>query len=131
MLGKRDVRLTLILEIDIEMLTVISYHCLFCDGYEERGQNTVGVLALGPLANMQRALHLTRMAHQLSQSVTVYTHGNEQLAIEITNAAPGSEAWLQLDSRQIARFEKREDGQGLIVHLKGQAETKEEGFLVT
>ncbi|KAH8812734.1 putative pyridine nucleotide-disulfide oxidoreductase [Xylogone sp. PMI_703] len=106
------------------------YHCLFCDGYEDRGQETVGILALGPLANVQRALHLARMAHQLSQSVTVYTHSNDDLVAEIRNVAPESESWLRLDSRQIVRFQKGEDDKTVIVHFKDQAEMKEEGFLV-
>lgn len=112
------------------MLTTLRYHCLFCDGYEERGQKTVGVLALGAIASAQTGLLVARMAHRLSQSVTVYTDGNQILETEMKDAAPGSEPWLQFDSRPIARFQKGEVAATVIVHFKDQPETKEEGFLV-
>ncbi|KAF7173483.1 hypothetical protein CNMCM6106_007561 [Aspergillus hiratsukae] len=108
------------------------YHCLFCDGYEERGQETAGVLALGPIANPPRALHLARMARRLSQSVTVYTNGNEQLAKEIQQAAevsPVGTSWLKFDARPITRFEKGEVAKTVIVHFAA-GESKTEGFLV-
>lgn len=110
------------------------YHCLFCDGYEERGQETAGVLALGPTANPSRALHLARMARQLSKSVTVYTNGNEQLVNEIQNAAEASSSltpWLKLDARHITRFEKGDIAKNVIVHLGEAGESKTEGFLVS
>ncbi|PWY93217.1 thioredoxin reductase glit [Aspergillus sclerotioniger CBS 115572] len=107
------------------------YHCLFCDGYEERGQESVGVLALAPLNDPPRAVHMARMARRLADSVTVYTHGDVQLAKDIQNAADGP-SWLKLDARPIMRFQKGEIGKTVIVHL-GLAETSEsrtEGFLV-
>lgn len=104
---------------------------MFCDGYEERDQETIGVLALGPSSNVQRALHLARMARQLSQCVTVYTHGNVHLATEIRDAANGSKSWLCLDSRPIARFQKGEVDKAVIIHFKDHAETKLEGFIVS
>jgi thioredoxin reductase len=108
------------------------YHCLFCDGYEERGQETVGVLALGPIANPARALHLARMALRLSESVTIYTNGNEQLAKEIQQAAeesPVGASGLKFEARPIRRFEKGDVAKTVIVHL-GESESKTEGFLV-
>ncbi|GFF71356.1 hypothetical protein IFM60648_03407 [Aspergillus lentulus] len=108
------------------------YHCLFCDGYEERGQETAGVLALGPIANPPRALHLARMAQRLSESVTIYTNGNEQLANEIQQAAeasPAGASWLKFDARPITRFEKGEVAKSVIVHF-GENESRTEGFLV-
>ncbi|KAL5042774.1 hypothetical protein BDW71DRAFT_189360 [Aspergillus fruticulosus] len=104
------------------------YHCLFCDGYEERGQDTVGVLGVGPIANIQRALHLARMAHQLSQSVTIYTNGNTALADEIWSAVSDA-PWLKVDARTIARFQKGDVGKTVILHFD-DAKTKQEGFLV-
>lgn len=72
---------------------------------------------------------MARMARQLSDSVTVYTHGDPVLAEDIKNAASGSE-WLRVDSRPIARFQKGEVGKTIIVHFQDQTE-KEEGFLVS
>lgn len=110
------------------------YHCLFCDGYEERGQETAGVLALGPVSNPPRALHLARMARQLSESVTVYTDGNEQLANEIQQAAEASSgvtSWLKFDARPITRFETGDVARTVIVHFRESDESKTEGFLVS
>ncbi|GES62225.1 thioredoxin reductase GliT [Aspergillus terreus] len=109
------------------------YHCLFCDGYEERGQETVGVLAMGPVANPQRALHLARMAQRLSEMVTVYTNGNEQLVAEIQRAAESSintTPWLKFDARRIRRFEKGAISQTVVVHFGETDKPKVEGFLV-
>ncbi|KAJ5438530.1 uncharacterized protein N7458_009528 [Penicillium daleae] len=104
------------------------YHCLFCDGYEERGQATVGVLGVGPIANVQRAVHLARMAHQLSQSVTIYTNGNTYLVDDLQSTVSDAQ-WLEIDARPITRFEKGETGKTVIVHFD-DANTKQEGFLI-
>lgn len=87
------------------------------------------MLALGAVADVQKALHMARMARQLSDSVTVYTNGNSTLADEIKDAAVGNE-WLRIESRPIARFQKGEVDKTVIVHFKDQSE-KEEGFLVS
>ncbi|KAL4969537.1 thioredoxin reductase gliT [Aspergillus stella-maris] len=105
------------------------YHCLFCDGYEERGQETVGVLGVGPIANVQRAVHLARMAHQLSESVTIYTNGNITLVEEIKMAVENA-SWLKVDARPISRFEKGEVGKTVNVHFQDKSAAKQEGFLV-
>ncbi|KAJ5180778.1 hypothetical protein N7492_003988 [Penicillium capsulatum] len=104
------------------------FHCLFCDGYEERGQDTVGLLALGPHATVQMVLHVARMAQRLSNSVTVYTNGNTGLADEIKDAAPGAE-WLRFETRPITRFQKGETDMNVLVHFADQ-DVKKEGFLV-
>jgi hypothetical protein len=111
------------------LISYTRYHCLFCDGYEERGQATVGVLGVGPIANVQRAMHLARMAHQLSQSVTIYTNGNTYLVDDIRSAVRDAQ-WLEVDSRPITRFEKGETGKTVILHFD-DASTKQEGFLVS
>ena len=110
------------------------YHCLFCDGYEERGQESVGVLAIGAVANAPRALHLARMARRLSESVTIYTNGNEQLVNEIQKTADTSSSaipWLKFDARPITRFEKGDIAETVIVHFGETGKPKTEGFLVS
>ncbi|KAL5366065.1 hypothetical protein BJX96DRAFT_25330 [Aspergillus floccosus] len=109
------------------------YHCLFCDGYEDRGQETVGVLAVGPIANPPRALHLARMARRLSQSVTIYTNGNERLVAEIQQTAKSisdTAQWLRFDARPITRFEKGASAKTVVVHFGETDKSKVEGFLV-
>jgi thioredoxin reductase len=112
-----------------QLISDTRYHCLFCDGYEERGQATVGVLGVGPIANVQRAVHLARMAHRLSQSVTIYTNGNTYLVDEIRSAVSDAQ-WLEVDARPITLFEKGEIGKTVILHFD-DANTKQEGFLVS
>ncbi|KAL4868394.1 hypothetical protein BDV12DRAFT_197271 [Aspergillus spectabilis] len=107
------------------------FHCLFCDGYEDRGQKSVGVLAMGPIVNVQRALHLSRMALRLAESVTIYTNGNEEFASELRLQVGGLNT--NLDTRRITRFEKGETGAKVLVHVEneeGGEQVKEEGFLV-
>ena len=45
------------------------YHCLFCDGSEDRDSASAGVLAIGDIAKMPPALHLSRMAKRLAISI--------------------------------------------------------------
>ncbi|KAJ0419610.1 hypothetical protein BJY00DRAFT_302020 [Aspergillus carlsbadensis] len=102
------------------------FHCLFCDGYEERGQKSVGFLALGPIVKMGRGAHIARMALRLSASVTVYTNGDETVAAELKDELVGLN--VVIDNRPITRFEKMPQGTKVRVHFKDD-ESKEEGFL--
>ncbi|KAL2811949.1 hypothetical protein BJX63DRAFT_432954 [Aspergillus granulosus] len=103
------------------------FHCLFCDGYEERGQKSVGFLAMGPAVKMGRGSHLARMALRLAESVTAYTNGDESVAAELKEQLKGLN--VVIDSRPIARFEKMREGAKVRVHFD-QHTSNEEGFLV-
>lgn len=76
-------------------------------------------------------MHLARMAKQLSESVTIYTDGNETLAKDIREAAV-TEKTFSVDTRQISEFEKRLEGEkkSVLVHFADGSGTKKEGFLV-
>ncbi|EFR00296.1 thioredoxin reductase [Nannizzia gypsea CBS 118893] len=103
------------------------YHCLFCHGFEERGADSVGVLAIGPVANPKPAEHLARMAHNLAKTVTIYTNANEELAEQLRPAVEKDE-WLSLDTRAIKHLRKTD---GIPVNVELQDGTsKTEGFLV-
>ena len=58
----------------------------FCDGYEDQGAASVGVLAVGDVNHAGVALHMARMAKRLSRKVTVYASGDEELAKELVVA---------------------------------------------
>ncbi|KAL3490736.1 hypothetical protein BJX62DRAFT_225719 [Aspergillus germanicus] len=103
------------------------FHCLFCDGYEERGQKSVGFLAMGPIIKMGRGAHSARMALRLSESVTAYTNGDEAVAAELKEQLEGLS--VVIDNRPITRFEKMAEGTKVRVHFD-KDESKEEGFLV-
>lgn len=80
----------------------------------------------GAIASPPRALHLARMARRLSESVTVYTNGDEALAKDIQQAVePSSDAtsWLKFDARPITRFKKGDLAKTVIVHF-GETDKK-------
>ncbi|KAL3473849.1 hypothetical protein BJX99DRAFT_260964 [Aspergillus californicus] len=108
------------------------FHCLFCDGYEERGQRTVGILATGEQTKASITMHITRMALRLSESVRIYTHGNEEFATALRVEVEVSCLNAVIDNRRIAWLEKGEEGAKVRVYVESEEESKviEEGFLV-
>ncbi|PYI01182.1 putative pyridine nucleotide-disulfide oxidoreductase [Aspergillus sclerotiicarbonarius CBS 121057] len=104
------------------------FHCLFCEGFEERGGESVGVLAIGVLGDPARAVHVARMAGRFARGVTVYTNGDGKVGEGLRGVVEGV-SWLRVDERPIVRFEKGEVGMSVLVHL-GDGESKMEGFLV-
>jgi len=80
------------------------YHCLFCHGYEERGAEKAGILAVEDMADLMHSTAVGCMAQRLAKSVTVLTHGNTTLTSEIQSACDSK--GLKVDSRKIARFHR-------------------------
>ncbi|WYZ43062.1 hypothetical protein EsH8_VI_000761 [Colletotrichum jinshuiense] len=76
------------------------FYCLFCHGFEERGAESVGVLAFGAVGNIKRATHIAYMARPLGKQVTIYTHGNEALALEIATLSNNP---FKIDTRKITK----------------------------
>lgn len=104
------------------------YHCLFCDGYEDRGAASAGVLAVGDVANVYGALHLARMARRLADTVTIYTDGAEELSEQIALLLNNDS--LKVDRRELARLEKGNATRSeVVVHFK-DGSSKSEGLLV-
>ncbi|GBF64179.1 thioredoxin reductase [Trichophyton mentagrophytes] len=103
------------------------YHCLFCHGFEERGAESVGVLAIGPTGNPKPAEHLARLAHNLAKTVTIYTNANDELAEQLQPAIE-KDQWLSLDNRPLKQLHRTD---GIPVEVEMQDGTsKTEGFLV-
>ncbi|KAK8105168.1 hypothetical protein PG999_008527 [Apiospora kogelbergensis] len=116
------------------------YHCLFCHGYEQRGAESAGVLAVDWIASAKMAMHMAHMAASLAKVVTIYTNGDEALAAEMTQAlsTAGYEDGkkYRTDSRAIAAIElaANADGDaanGNLIRLRFQdgSEAKGEAFL--
>ncbi|KAK4233543.1 thioredoxin reductase [Achaetomium macrosporum] len=104
------------------------YHCLFCDGYEERGAASVGVLAIDDLGKALFALHVARMAKRLAKKVVVYSHGAPELSREI-RAAMGNDPVIVFDDRRVTRLQKANQGSPeVIVHLE-DGTTVSQGFI--
>jgi thioredoxin reductase len=104
------------------------FHCLFCHGYEERGAESVGVLATGLLSNPKMALHVGNMAKQLAEKVTIYTHGDEAFAREIVPLLKDDR--FSVDMRVIASLEMGGKGSEIVMTF-ASGEKVTEGFLVS
>ncbi|KAK9848546.1 hypothetical protein MYU51_016585 [Penicillium brevicompactum] len=103
------------------------FHCLFCKGYEEKGASSVGVLAIGGVANPPLALHVARQASAFSDSVTIYTNGSEELAQGI-KASLGETTKFKVENRKIASLEKVNPNASVSVKLR-DGTSLVEGFL--
>lgn len=103
-----------------------SFHCLFCFGYEDRGAKTTGVLVVPPI-DPGMGLYMACNAAQLSDQVTLYTHGNDQFTNAITPLATAAKAEFKVDSRPIKRFV--DNGSSLTIEFV-DGSSKEETFLV-
>ena len=109
-------------------MPIVSFHCLFCHGSEERFSASSGVLAGGDLANVPPVLHFARNAHQLTpQGVTIYTHGQASLHDALTNAL-GPNSKIKVDSRVITSLEKGAHRAEVILHFSDGSHAVE-GFL--
>lgn len=105
-----------------------SFHCLYCQGWEERGVPSSGLLAQGDVSNVLVALHFARQGLRLSNYVTIYTNGNEKLADELTEALKAAPAPISVDSRTISNLVKApERAQVTLQFTDGTSKT--EGFL--
>ncbi|KAJ3129877.1 hypothetical protein HK100_008367 [Physocladia obscura] len=119
------------------------FHCLYCHGFEELGSKSVGILAIDACAVPEIALHLTQMAGQLTNIVTIYTNGNHALA-ETLSAKLETEASFKISVRinsthivrltktdaEVARATKNVDNSGRVnIHFE-DGTTAIEGFLV-
>ncbi|KAI9149062.1 Thioredoxin reductase tcpT [Paramyrothecium foliicola] len=100
------------------------FHCLFCKGYEQRDGVSAGVLAIGGPAKAPVALHIARQVTTLSKSVTIYTHGDENLAKEITDGF-GTATVMKTETRKIKRLSLQSDGTGVLVEFEDGDSTVE------
>ncbi|KAJ5190078.1 hypothetical protein N7491_007880 [Penicillium cf. griseofulvum] len=103
------------------------FHCLFCHGWEERGQESVGVLAVGDCADLGPALHLSRMAQRLAGKVTVYSDGALELSQSL--AGPLKAEGFELVSTPIAKLSRQPDEHGVTLEFV-DGTVRKEGFLV-
>lgn len=104
-----------------------SFHCLFCHGFEDRGAASSGILAI-PLSSASVVLitHVAENAAQLSKSVTMYTHGNEELAVQLD---PFTNDIFKVERRPIKRLLGESGNTSVTVEFEDGSK-KEESFLV-
>ncbi|KAI5863058.1 FAD/NAD(P)-binding domain-containing protein [Durotheca rogersii] len=102
------------------------FHCLFCFGYEDRGAKSTGVLVVPPI-DPGMGIYMAGNAAQLSEEVTLYTHGNDEFAAKLTPLAAAAKAKFKVDSRPIKRFV--DTGSSLTIEF-ADGSTNHETFLV-
>jgi gliotoxin/aspirochlorine biosynthesis thioredoxin reductase len=108
--------------------TAVSYHCLFCKGYEDRGPGSSGVLAISPTVPALAA-HMAQNAAQLSETVTIYTNADEAVKAELDPMISVlSKSKFIIDTRKINRLTAKDESSVSVEFEDGS--TKEERFLV-
>lgn len=103
------------------------FHCMYCHGWEEKDTPSAGVLATGDLANPVPALHFARQVLRMSQSVTLYTDGNESFAKDleaVLEAAP-EKAPVKIDTRKLSKLSKGPERAQVMLHFDDGASATE------
>lgn len=102
-----------------------SFHCLFCKGYEDRGAASAGVLAVSPLVIPPLIIHVAMDSAQLADQVTIYTHGNEDLAKQL---GPIASAKFRIESRPIKKLVQESGSKSVTIEFV-DGSSKNEAFL--
>ncbi|KAF2178943.1 FAD/NAD(P)-binding domain-containing protein [Zopfia rhizophila CBS 207.26] len=101
------------------------YHCLFCDGYERRGES-IGILG----AEKRDLDHIFMAFAYKPKRMVVYTNGanldNERMGRGLQNARARGCA---IDTRGIQRLSKAPDGVGIQLHFDDET-SETMGFLI-
>lgn len=112
---------------------LLSFHCLFCHGYEERGAESAGLLAEDAAVQAEMLTHVAHMALRLSKKLTVYTNGhNDDKVDEIwTNSdIPDFKTRITVEKRPIKQFKLVSlDASDVLVMLEDGTEIRE-SFIV-
>ncbi|KAL7619652.1 hypothetical protein AAE478_010193 [Parahypoxylon ruwenzoriense] len=102
------------------------FHCLFCHGYEDQGAASSGVLVLSPISIPAVAIRMAENAAQLSDTVTLYTNGNRDMAVQLN---PIVNSRFEVEPRQIKRLINNTAADSATVEFT-DGSSKEEKFLV-
>lgn len=105
-----------------------SFHCLYCHGWEEKGQSSAGILAAGDTGNVLVALHFARQALRLADQVTLYTNGNAELAKQLTDALEAAPAPMTVEGKKIKKLSKGPDRAQMVIEFD-DGTSKNEAFL--
>ncbi|KAH8726577.1 hypothetical protein GQ44DRAFT_650316, partial [Phaeosphaeriaceae sp. PMI808] len=104
------------------------FHCLYCHGWEEKGNASAGMLAEGDTGAVVPALHFARQALRMVEQVTLYTNGNEQLGEELKAALDAAPAPMTVNSKKIVKLTKAPERARITLHLD-DGTTMTEAFL--
>lgn len=82
------------------------------------------MLAAGDASDIVVCLHIARQALHMTKQVTLYTHGNIQLANELTQALKAAPEPMTIDSRKIVQMVKGPERARVDLHFEdGTAKT--------
>ncbi|KAF1735281.1 putative thioredoxin reductase [Beauveria bassiana] len=105
------------------------YHCLFCHGYEEAGEPSAGVLALGEVSVPAAAIALARSAKQITSKAVIYTSNNPAVRTAIAELVGQNDAAITTDDREIASLALGPQGSGITITF-ADGSSVQEAFLV-
>lgn len=111
-----------------------SFHCLFCHGFEERGQKSVGLLATGAGATAVAGPHIANLALRLSERVVLYTNGVDETEETMKEALAKSrhhkEGRITIDTRPITKIRMGDASPSSVVLTFEDGSEVEQGFMV-
>ncbi|KAH7048234.1 putative pyridine nucleotide-disulfide oxidoreductase [Macrophomina phaseolina] len=95
------------------------FHCQVHRGFEVAGCKMAGVLAVEGDASLFKARHLALEAKAIAQRVTIFTHGNEELATEVRETLKDwPEGLYTIDTRRIKRLVKGPEASDVDIHFE-------------
>lgn len=104
-----------------------SYRCCFCNAFEDRDADSVGVLAVEAFATVSMALHAATDFKRFAKTVMIYTNGSDELFEELARTITNPQK-MKINSQRIKCLEKCGAGGEVMVHLE-DGTTRTEGFL--
>jgi pyruvate/2-oxoglutarate dehydrogenase complex dihydrolipoamide dehydrogenase (E3) component len=100
---------------------------MFQFGYEQKGCESAGLLAVEGLANVFHATMLANDGNKFADNMTIYTDANANLAAQISAALQTPD--IVVDDRKIKALAKGVVGCEVVVQFEDGTE-KHEGFIV-
>jgi hypothetical protein len=98
---------------------LLRFHYMFTLGFEKRGSDHAGLLALGSFASVKHALMVTQDTLKFANNVTLYTNSNPGLAKLLENepALMDLGGAVTIDNRPIKQFLDGGSGSNIIIEL--------------
>ncbi|KAF2122849.1 hypothetical protein BDV96DRAFT_482261 [Lophiotrema nucula] len=103
------------------------FQCMFQFGYELKGSESAGLLAIDGLANVFHSTMLADDGNKFADKVTIYTDKNPSLASEISAALQTPD--IVIDDRKIRALHKGDGGSEVIIEFE-DGTMKLESFIV-
>ncbi|KAI1327632.1 hypothetical protein F5Y16DRAFT_420826 [Xylariaceae sp. FL0255] len=103
-----------------------SYRCCFCNAFEDRGVDSVSVLAIDFFGSVEMAIHAATDFKRFAKTVMIYTNGSDNLTEKLAPQLPSTR--MKVLNQRITRLEKTGTGGEVTIHLDDRT-SRVEGFL--